>query len=400
MSAQNDSPHFRRYLYPIFLSDTGNIDLRAPPFRGGGNARAIFRKGVTFIGRKWLKQALTALVLVFLLSAVEVVPAASAAYFPREAVSAAETETRYLVPVGRAVGMKIVSDGILVVGMTDVPCAGGTVSPARSAGLKEGDLIISVGSRKVGSTQELKEALADGGEVKITYERDGSEHLAVLKPALSDEDGTYKLGAWVRDSMAGIGTLTFYDPSSGVFGALGHGINDVTTSELMPVASGTLIRSTISSVRKGESGAPGELSGSFDLSDEFGELYSNTDCGIFGSADAEALGVDVSSALPAARADEVQEGPATILSNVSGDTVDEYAIKIKRVSRTGENSPRDLLIEVTDKELIAATGGIVQGMSGSPIIQNGKLVGAVTHVLVSDPTRGYGILIENMLDAE
>ncbi len=381
--------------------------MRARPPRGGGNARAIFaifRKGVTFIGRKWLKQALTALVLVFLLSAAEVLPAASAAYFPREAVSAAATGTRYLVPVGRAVGMKIVSDGILVVGMTDVTCAGETASPARSAGLKEGDLIISVDSRKVGSTQELKEALndalTDSGEVKITYERDGSEHIAVLKPALSDEDGTYKIGAWVRDSMAGIGTLTFYDPSSGVFGALGHGINDVTTSELMPVASGTLIRSTISSVRKGESGAPGELSGSFDLSDEFGELYANTDRGVFGRADAEALGVDVSAALPAARADEVQEGPAVILSNVSGDKVDEYEIEIKQVSRNSAHSPRDLMIEVTDEELLAATGGIVQGMSGSPIIQNGKLVGAVTHVLVGDPTRGYGILIENMLDAE
>lgn len=378
--------------------------MRARPPRGGGNARAIFRKGVTFIGRKWLKQALTALVLVFLLSAVEVLPAASAAYFPREAVSAAVTGTRYLVPVGRAVGMKIVSDGILVVGMTDVTCAGATASPARSAGLKEGDLIISVDSRKVGSTQELKEALndalTDSGEVEITYERDGSEHIAVLKPALSDEDGTYKIGAWVRDSMAGIGTLTFYDPSSGVFGALGHGINDVTTSELMPVASGTLIRSTISSVRKGESGAPGELSGSFDLSDEFGELYANTDRGVFGRADAEALGVDVSAALPAARADEVQEGPAVILSNVSGDKVDEYEIEIKQVSRNSAHSPRDLMIEVTDEELLAATGGIVQGMSGSPIIQNGKLVGAVTHVLVGDPTRGYGILIENMLDAQ
>ena len=361
------------------------------------NAR-FFVKGVTFIGRKWLKQAVAALVIVFLLNATEILPVATAAYFPREASAAVSTETRYLVPVGRAVGMKIVSDGLLVVGMTDIVCDGLGVSPAKAAGLKEGDLIISVDSKKVTCTQDLRTALEEGDTVKITYSRDGSEHSATLTPAKSDEDGTYKLGAWVRDSMAGIGTLTFYDPTSGVFGALGHGINDVTTSELMPVASGTLVRSTISSVRKGQSGTPGELSGSFDLNDEFGALYANTDCGVFGRVEASSLGVDTSKLMPVASANEVTVGSATILSNVSGDSVEEYSIEIKKVSN-GESSPRDLLIQITDERLLAATGGIVQGMSGSPIIQNGKFVGAVTHVLVGDPTRGYGILLENMLEA-
>lgn len=354
-------------------------------------------KGVTDIARKWFKQAVLALAFALLLSSAQFLPKAMAASEQEHAVVSAEIKT--LVPVGRAVGMKIASDGVLVVGMSDVVCDGKTACPAKDAGLKEGDLIITVDSEKIDSTQELKEALSDGDKVQITYARDGHEHTTTLAPMKSDEDGGYKLGAWVRDSMAGIGTITFYDPSSGVFGALGHGINDVTTSTLMPVASGTLVRSTVASVRKGESGTPGELNGSFDLADEFGSLVSNTDCGVFGRVKAEELKIDTSSALPIAAASEVQVGAATILSNVSGDKVEEFAIEIKKLSTDGSTSPRDMLIAITDERLIAATGGIVQGMSGSPIIQNGKLVGAVTHVLVNDPTRGYGILIENMLDA-
>lgn len=351
------------------------------------------------IGRKWFRQAVLALAVVMIFGAAQTIPlTASAADDGTNDAVAVSGSARMLVPVGRAAGIKIASDGVLVVGLVDVVSDGNSSCPAKTAGLREGDLIVAVAGRKVSSASDLKAAITDSREVKLTYERDGSRHTAAICPMKSDEDGGYRLGAWVRDSMAGIGTLTYYDPASGTFGALGHGINDVSTSALMPVASGTLVRSTVASVRKGEAGNPGELSGSFDLSDEFGELYSNTDCGVFGRASAGELGIDMTAALPVAQPSEVHEGAATILSNVSGSEIGQYSIEIKKVSADGASAPRDMVIEITDERLIAATGGIVQGMSGSPIIQDGKFVGAVTHVLINSPTRGYGIFVTRMLD--
>lgn len=341
-----------------------------------------------------------ALAVVIFFGAAQTVPmtAAAADATPVDDALAVSGPTRMLVPVGRAAGIKIASDGVLVVGLVDVVSDGNSACPAKTAGLREGDLIVAVAGRKISSASDLKAAITDSREVKLTYERDGSRHVAEICPMKSDEDGGYRLGAWVRDSMAGIGTLTYFDPASGTFGALGHGINDVSTSALMPVASGTLVRSTVASVRKGEAGNPGELSGSFDLSDEFGELYSNTECGVFGRATAGELGIDMTAAIPVASPSEVHEGAATILSNVSGSTIEQYSIEIKKVSADGAAAPRDMVIEITDPRLIEATGGIVQGMSGSPIIQDGKFVGAVTHVLINSPTRGYGIFVTRMLD--
>lgn len=364
--------------------------------------RFSFWKEVGIIGRKWFRQAVLALAVVMAFGAAQTIPMTAAASDERYAsiddAVAVSGSTRMLVPVGRAAGIKIASDGVLVVGLVDVVCDGNSACPAKTAGLREGDLIVAVAGKKITSASDLKAAITDSREVKLTYERDGSRHVAVISPIKSDEDGGYRLGAWVRDSMAGIGTLTYYDPASSTFGALGHGINDVSTSALMPVASGTLVRSTVASVRKGEAGNPGELSGNFDLSDEFGELYSNTECGVFGRVSADELGIDMTAALPVAQPLEVKEGAATILSNVSGSTVEQYSIEIKKVSAGGDAAPRDMVIEITDPRLIEATGGIVQGMSGSPIIQNGKFVGAVTHVLINSPTRGYGIFVTRMLE--
>ncbi len=364
--------------------------------------RFSFWKEVGIIGRKWFRQAVLALAVVMAFGAAQTIPMTAAASDERSVLVddavAVSGSTRMLVPVGRAAGIKIASDGVLVVGLVDVVCDGNSACPAKTAGLREGDLIVAVAGKKITSAGDLKAAITDSREVKLTYERDGSRHVAVISPIKSDEDGGYRLGAWVRDSMAGIGTLTYYDPASSTFGALGHGINDVSTSALMPVASGTLVRSTVASVRKGEAGNPGELSGNFDLSDEFGELYSNTECGVFGRVSADDLGIDMTAALPVAQPSEVKAGAATILSNVSGSTVEQYSIEIKKVSADGDAAPRDMVIEITDPRLIEATGGIVQGMSGSPIIQNGKFVGAVTHVLINSPTRGYGIFVTRMLE--
>ena len=194
--------------------------------------------------------------------------------------------------------------------------------------------------------------------------------------------------------MAGIGTVTYYDPATGAFGALGHGITDGDTMALMPFGSGSILPSTVKAVKKGSSGSAGELRGNFDLSGDLGPLCANTDCGIFGTLPADCT-LAAGEALPVG---DAVEGPATIRANVSGDEVREYAVEIlKRLPNASDG--REMVISVTDPDLIAATGGIVQGMSGSPILQNGKLVGAVTHVLLSDATKGYGISMETMLNA-
>ena len=207
-----------------------------------------------------------------------------------------------------------------------------------------------------------------------------------------------RLGAWIRDSMAGIGTMTFYDPLSGRFGALGHGVTDVDTGGLMPLEHGSIMDATVKAVKRGESGSPGELRGSFDLTRDSGSLYANTDCGLFGVIEGESNALGTQNAVPVAQRGEVAVGAASILANCEGDAVREYAVEIERIY-AGSSPTRNMLVRVTDPELLACTGGIVQGMSGSPILQNGKLVGAVTHVLVNDSARGYGIFIENMLDA-
>ena len=213
--------------------------------------------------------------------------------------------------------------------------------------------------------------------------------------ALCAADGAYKLGAWIRDSMAGIGTVTFYCPDSGAFGALGHGINDVDTAKLMPLDSGSILPATVAGVEKGKAGDPGQLQGVFDTDSTLGLLSANTDGGVFGvMADS---GWVEGAPMEAAVRDEVEPGEATILSNISGQRVEEYAIRIEKVFPQREDDCRDYLLKVTDPRLLEATGGIVQGMSGSPILQNGKIVGAVTHVLVDDPTSGYGIWVGRML---
>ncbi len=300
---------------------------------------------------------------------------------------------RGLVPVGHTVGVKLFADGVMVVGLSDGE------TPAKASGLREGDIVLAFNETQIASTEHLQRLLAENGTAAATVSvHRGAKTLTLPITPKRAEDGSCRLGAWIRDSMAGIGTMTFYDPESGVFGALGHGVSDVDTGELMPLESGSIMDATVKAVKRGESGAPGELRGEFDLTRDSGSLYANTDCGLFGVIEGASNALTGQRTVPVARRDEVRIGPATILANCGGDEVREYDVEIERVYALASPS-RNLLVRVTDPALLGQTGGIVQGMSGSPILQDGKLVGAVTHVLVNDASRGYGIFIDNMLDA-
>ncbi len=297
-----------------------------------------------------------------------------------------------LVPVGRAVGIEAVTDGLLVASLSRVKTAEGERSPAADAGVLPGDLLVRIGGEDISTEEDFTRALAalDGGEVELTVLRDEKTLRLALTPA-KDTEGVWRLGLWLRGSVSGIGTVTYYDPDTGEYGALGHSINDADTGVLLPIGEGTISEASVDEVVRGERGKAGELHGSYDASSSIGTVEANTPRGVFGVAE----GFDGES-LPVAAPDEIADGPAVILANVSGSEVGEYGVEI---SREGSGSDR-LLVTVTDPELLEATGGIVQGMSGSPIIQDGKLVGAVTHVLVSDPQRGYGVTIGAMLESE
>ena len=309
----------------------------------------------------------------------------------------ARADALTVVPVGRAVGIKLFSDGVVVVGTSEIDTQAGMVNPAKECGLKEGDVITHINSTEVDTIEEVSALLQEleGQSMSIRAIRDDKQVQLTAQAALCTSDGCYKLGAWIRDSMAGIGTVTFYCPETGAFGALGHGISDVDTALLMPLESGSILPASVSGVEPGKAGTPGQLKGVFDTSVTLGALAINTDNGVFGTLSGETgwTGQEVE----VAPRNEVKAGKATILSNISGDCVEEYTIQIVRVYPESESDCRDFLIRVTDQRLLEATGGIVQGMSGSPILQNGKLVGAVTHVMVDDPTSGYGIYAGRML---
>ena len=305
-------------------------------------------------------------------------------------------EIRKVVPVGRAVGIKLFSDGVLVVGFSQIPAAGGNVAPARECGLKEGDIITHINASEVDTIEEVQAQISavGGEEMSIRAIRDGKQVQMTAQAVKCATDGNYKLGAWLRDSMAGIGTVTWYDPGTGAFGALGHGINDVDTAQLMPMESGGVLSASVDGVKKGKRGEPGELHGTFALERDIGALTANTSSGIFGTlSEADLIQM---APVEVATAEQVKPGKAVIYSNISGNEVREYEVEITKLYPNADDG-RDMMLKVTDPALLSATGGIVQGMSGSPILQDGRLVGAVTHVLVGDPTQGYGILAQRML---
>ncbi len=308
----------------------------------------------------------------------------------------ASASRQKLIPGGMNFGVKFFTDGLLVVGTADVTTPAGLCSPAKDSGIKVKETIISADGKKLSTSEELVSTVdqSKGKEMVLAVkDQDGNERQVKVKPVLSSETGKWCIGVWVRDSTAGIGTVTYINGFTGDFGGLGHGICDVDTGSLMPVGKAYVVDVNITAIDKGDTRTPGELKGNFGK-EVRGEIFKNTHTGVYG----------VFSTLPAAlrqpmeiaKKKEVTEGKATVLCQINGK-VGEYDIEIVKVYKDSGDT-KNFLIRVTDPALLEATGGIVQGMSGSPIIQNGRLAGAVTHVLVNDHTKGYGIFIENMLN--
>ncbi len=314
---------------------------------------------------------------------------------PVKTVRAVVVDRRAVTVCGTPFGIKMFSEGAIVVGFTDIKQPGGSANPAKAAGLKMGDRILSVGGSETHGNDDVAQALqqAAGSPVQVRYVRDGQLQQTTLQAALDEESGRWRAGMWVRDSSAGIGTLTFVDNATGIYGGLGHSISDVDTGESIALRSGEIGPVTITGCNSGAAGAPGELKGRFLSDIAIGNILLNGSTGVYGSFRIVANGQD----MMVAQAQEVHQGAARILTTIGGTTPQWFEVEIERLSLTEEDPNRNMVIHVTDRALLAATGGIVQGMSGSPVVQDGRLVGAVTHVLVNDPTRGFGIFAENML---
>ena len=308
---------------------------------------------------------------------------------------ASATAQQCVIPSGEAIGVKLYTDGVFVVGTGAVTDPDGAIrSPAKNAGVLCGDRIVAVNGTSVTDNNSLKRLINSGnGHITLRIVRGDNTLEIPVEAAYSEDADEYLIGLWVRDSAAGIGTLTFYNPENSTFAALGHGICDYDTDVLLSAASGSVGDCRICGVIKSENGAPGELLGEFSAS-KIGNIVTNTEIGIYGT-------VDKTPALPpvpVATRFETQEGYAQLLCDIDGGGARAYDIEITKVSHSAKPSGKSFVFKICDRRLLEKTGGIVQGMSGSPIIQNGRLVGAVTHVFVNDASRGYGIFAENMLD--
>lgn len=320
-------------------------------------------------------------------------------FLPMKQMGIQVIEDRELIPVGVPIGIYVKTDGILVIGVGEFKGQDGVnYSPSKYI-LRTGDYICKWNGEEVTQKDDFISKIehCDGSEQILTIERGEDTFDVRIKPA-RDQNGAYKLGVWVRDNAQGVGTMTYID-GQGNFGALGHGINDVDTSTLMEMDDGTLYQTKIVSIRKGTVGNPGEMTGMIIYSDDkiLGDITENSSRGIFGNCNEKALAMATAEPLPIGLKQEIVKGPAQILCTVD-DTPAYYDVEITDIHLDHDNVNRGIELKVTDQALLEITGGIVQGMSGAPIIQNGKFIGAVTHVLVQDSTKGYGIFIENMLE--
>ncbi len=308
-----------------------------------------------------------------------------------------------VIPGGQTIGVKLKSSGILVVGHHLVSSPGETKqSPGEKAGLKLGDRITHLNGIQLKDVRDVASIVDQAGKqkkpIEVTYKRGDRVYTTSLSPAYDEQDKTWRMGLYIRDSAAGVGTLTFYAPEQGVYGALGHVITDMNTQTPIVVGSGHIVESSVTSISKSESGEPGEKRAHFLKEGRvLGTIEQNTDFGIFGKMSLNPEHGLYGEPIPVAFAEHVKEGPAEILTVVNGQKVERYTIEIVHVSTQNVPQTKGMVIRITDPRLVSKTGGIVQGMSGSPIIQNGKLIGAVTHVFVNDPKSGYGCFIEWML---
>lgn len=308
-----------------------------------------------------------------------------------------------LVPGGQSIGVLLNSRGIVVVGYAPVVTAGGReYSPAKEAGLEIGDRIQTVAGRQVTNSEQaarlIDELGRQGGGITISFQRGSRQLSTTVKPAKCKASGKYRLGLFIRDGAAGVGTLTFYDPSTGIYGALGHLVADPETNQSIELANGRIVEAVIHSIQRSSSNQPGEKVGRFlQKGAVMGNILKNTKYGIFGKLERPVTNGIYNVALPTALASQVQEGPAEILTVVKGSQVEKFAVQIEKVMMDQKREGKGMVIRVVDPRLIRIAGGIVQGMSGSPIIQNGCLVGAVTHVFINNPDRGYGVPIDWMI---
>ncbi|GIN85533.1 SpoIVB peptidase [Heyndrickxia sporothermodurans] len=307
-----------------------------------------------------------------------------------------------VIPGGQSIGVKLNTLGVLVVGHHLVETKAGKLSPGEKAGIKVGDIITQINGEKIENMSDVapivEKAGEDGKKLNIVIQRDQEVINTTLNPEKDESEHTYKLGLYIRDSAAGIGTMTFVEPKSKKYGALGHVISDMDTKKAIVVEKGQILKSTVTSIEKGSNGKPGEKLARFSSDHEvIGDIQRNSSFGIFGRLDKNIMNGKYDRPMPIALSYQVKEGPAKILTVVDGSKVEEYDIEIVNTIPQKFPATKGMIIKITDPKLLEKTGGIVQGMSGSPIIQKGKIVGAVTHVFVNDPTSGYGVHIEWML---
>ena len=303
-----------------------------------------------------------------------------------------------VVPSGKIVGITMDTDGLLVLGTDSVDGEKNLTAMPCKGVLQVGDRILEANGEYMENKEMLMEVVeeSNGSPVTLKLKRLGKEREVSITPVFSVMDGTYKIGAWIRDSIQGIGTVTCYDHETGMVAALGHGVYDADTDALMEIREGALVSAELKEIIRGQDGEAGKLNGDLLMHDKIAVVEKNTEKGIFGIGNEN---VFQDKEVPIASSSEVKKGEAVILSDLEGGDVKPYRIEIEAIQRNGRKAHKDMTIRITDERLLQLTGGIVQGMSGSPVIQNGRIVGAVTHVLVNDPTRGYGIFIENMLEA-
>lgn len=308
---------------------------------------------------------------------------------PVKEVESKTMERPMLYPCGQPFGIKLLTEGVMVVDLQKVDSS----SPAKDCGIREGDVIVSIDGEKVKSNADVAKIIrsSNGEACSVRIKRGSNDLTFKLCPRL--EDGSYRAGMWVRDSSAGIGTLTFYDPENGTFGGLGHPVCDADTKEPLPLSAGTVGEINLTGFNKSRSGCPGQLLGEFANSASTGDILKNCESGVFGTLNANPC--PNAKEFPLGFRQEIHPGKAKILSSIDNDGPKEYEISIEQINLS-DSAEHDLVIKITDKTLLEKTGGILQGMSGSPIIQDGRLVGAVTHVFIEDTAKGYGIFADEM----
>lgn len=315
---------------------------------------------------------------------------------PIKTVQVNVSPKKAVIPCGTPFGVKIYTQGVIVIEISDVMTAEGLISPAKNAGLQKGDIITKINGESVSCNEDLEQIFQKYGcdDINLSVIRNEQPMNISIKPIKSCDDEKYRAGIWVRDSSAGIGTLTYIDSETNTFAGLGHGICDIDTGKVLPVAKGEIVKACISSVKRGRVGFPGELKGHFINSESMGTLYDNNNIGLYGIIKGS---VEGSETLNIGMKQHVKKGPAKILTTVDGDKPYYYDINIDSINYNTNCPTKNIKITVTDPVLIEKTGGIVQGMSGSPIIQNGMLIGAVTHVFINNPSKGYAIFAETMM---